>query len=219
MIEEGQPDFLEQNLNVILRKADLQTKVHGKDMLPMAGEYTPPAVIRGILTFVETYGPQLIDRQHLPTVVRPAERQPKAIQAAEGLVPPRPPSFCTGCPERPIFAAIKLVEREIGQHHISCEDTCTGDHSCIRLSGCPSLTVRPTSDPLRQDPVATVIDSCIGCGLCGEVAHAAKLCPSFFRMDVVSNPTGWEGFTSRVRSRVIAFLQRRIDRRLAGFAA
>ena len=99
------------------------------------------------------------------------------------------------------------------------EDTCTGDHSCIRLSGCPSLTVRPTSDPLRQDPVATVIDSCIGCGLCGEVAHAAKLCPSFFRMDVVSNPTGWEGFTSRVRSRVIAFLQRRTDRRLAGFAA
>jgi len=400
MIEEGQPDFLEQNLNVILRKADLPTKVHGKDMLPMAGEYTPAAVIRGILKFVETYGPQLIDREHLPTVVRPAERQPEAIQAAESLVHPRPPSFCTGCPERPIFTAIKLVEREIGQHHMSCdigchlfsilppfnlgattmgyglgwagaaafnsaetekrtlsimgdggfwhngltsgvgnavfnkndsvlvvvdnsytaatggqdilssaaanpirttklsiadavrgvgvkwvrevthtydiarmrdvlrdalttkekgpkvivaqsecalnrerrvkplmlklanegkrvvrerfgvdEDTCTGDHSCIRLSGCPSLTVRPTSDPLRQDPVATVIDSCIGCGLCGEVAHAAKLCPSFFRMDVVSNPTRWEGFTSRVRSRVIAFLQRRIDRRFAGFAA
>ena len=33
MIEEGQPDFLEQNLHAILRKADLQTKVHGKDML------------------------------------------------------------------------------------------------------------------------------------------------------------------------------------------
>ena len=124
MIEEGQPDFLEQHLNVILRKADLPTKVHGKDMLPMAGEYTPAAVIRGILTFVETYGPQLIDREHLPTVVRPAERQPEAIQAAESLVHPRPPSFCTGCPERPIFTAIKLVEREIGQHHISCDIGC-----------------------------------------------------------------------------------------------
>src|SRR5579875_42128 len=40
MVEESQPDFLEQAFNVILRRADLQTKVHGKDMLTMAGEYT-----------------------------------------------------------------------------------------------------------------------------------------------------------------------------------
>ena len=58
-------------------------------------------------------------------------------------------------------------------------DTCTGDHSCIRLSGCPSLTISANPDPLRKDPVATVLDSCVGCGLCGEVAHAAVLCPSF----------------------------------------
>ena len=63
-------------------------------------------------------------------------------------------------------------------------DTCTGDHSCIRLSGCPSLTIAPNPDPLRTDPVATVIDSCVGCGLCGEVAHAAVLCPSFYRAEV-----------------------------------
>jgi indolepyruvate ferredoxin oxidoreductase alpha subunit len=99
------------------------------------------------------------------------------------------------------------------------EDTCTGDQSCIRLSGCPSLTVRPNPDPLRQDPIATVIESCVGCGLCGEVAHAAKLCPSFFRVEVVSNPTRWEAFRSRVQRGVIAVLQRRIDRRLAGLAA
>ena len=40
MVEEGQPDFLEQALHAILRRGDLQTRVHGKDMLPMAGEYT-----------------------------------------------------------------------------------------------------------------------------------------------------------------------------------
>src|ERR1022692_1684351 len=45
LIEEGQPDFIEQNLNSILRKAGLATKVHGKDALPMAGEYTPAVVI------------------------------------------------------------------------------------------------------------------------------------------------------------------------------
>jgi indolepyruvate ferredoxin oxidoreductase alpha subunit len=68
------------------------------------------------------------------------------------------------------------------------EDTCTGDHSCIRLSGCPTLTVKDNPDPLRRDPVATVIDGCVGCGLCGENAHAAVLCPSFYRAEVVQNP-------------------------------
>ena len=64
------------------------------------------------------------------------------------------------------------------------DEICTGDHSCIRLSGCPSLTVKPNPDPLRTDPVATVIEICVGCGLCGEVAHAAVLCPSFYRAEV-----------------------------------
>jgi indolepyruvate ferredoxin oxidoreductase alpha subunit len=72
------------------------------------------------------------------------------------------------------------------------DDICTGDHSCIRLSGCPSLTVKPNPDPLRTDPVATVVESCVGCGLCGEVAHAAVLCPSFYRVELVRNPTRWD---------------------------
>src|SRR5256885_9003890 len=71
MIEEGQPDFIEQNLHSILRKADLPTRVHGKDVLPMGGEYTGAVVTKGVLSFVETYAPQLIDREHLPSVVRP----------------------------------------------------------------------------------------------------------------------------------------------------
>ena len=69
------------------------------------------------------------------------------------------------------------------------EDVCTGDHSCIRLSGCPSLTIKESSDPLKVDPVAHVNNGCVGCGLCGEVAHAAMLCPSFFRAEIVQNPT------------------------------
>ena len=68
-------------------------------------------------------------------------------------------------------------------------DVCTGDHSCIRLSGCPSLTIAPNPDPLRKDPVAQVDNNCVGCGLCGEVAHAAVLCPSFYRAEVIQNPT------------------------------
>jgi indolepyruvate ferredoxin oxidoreductase, alpha subunit len=79
------------------------------------------------------------------------------------------------------------------------EDTCTGDHSCIRLSGCPTLTVKDNPDPLRRDPVATVIDGCVGCGLCGENAHAAVLCPSFYRAEVIQNPTAFDRMMSKVR--------------------
>jgi indolepyruvate ferredoxin oxidoreductase alpha subunit len=83
------------------------------------------------------------------------------------------------------------------------EDTCTGDHSCIRLSGCPTLTIKDNPDPLRTDPVATVIDGCVGCGLCGENAHAAVLCPSFYRAEVIQNPTWWDKLVNRFRGTAI----------------
>ena len=97
-------------------------------------------------------------------------------------------------------------------------DTCTGDHSCIRLSGCPSLSIKPNPDPLRVDPVATVLDSCVGCGNCGDVSHAAVLCPSFYKAQVVSNPTGWDRFRQRVRTALIGRLQRRDARRRDAYA-
>ena len=81
------------------------------------------------------------------------------------------------------------------------EDLCTGDHSCIRLSGCPSLTVKPNPDPLRTDPIAHVDNSCVGCGLCGEVADAAVLCPSFYRAEVVQNPGRLDRLLAGLRER------------------
>ena len=95
-------------------------------------------------------------------------------------------------------------------------DTCTGDHSCIRLSGCPSLTLAPNPDPLRREPVTKVINSCVGCGLCGEVAHAAVLCPSFYRACVIANPTRWDRLKQKVRSTVIGAFSARNERRFAG---
>jgi indolepyruvate ferredoxin oxidoreductase, alpha subunit len=395
MVEEGQPDFIEQQVNTTLRRADVQTRVHGKDCLPMAGEYTGGVMLQGITKFIDMVAPSLLEGRLLPRAAKPATAPVPAAKE----VHPRPPSFCTGCPERPIFTAMKLVERELGPHHVSCDigchlfsilppfelgattmgyglgwagaaalnttetpkrtlsfmgdggfwhngltsgvgnavfnktdnvlvivdnsysaatggqdilssraenpiratrnsiekavrgvgvdwvrtvthtysvaqmrdtlrealttpvkgpkvviaqsecmlnrqrrekpifrqlvksgqravrerfgvdpDTCTGDHSCIRLSGCPSLTIRDNPDPLRTDPVAAVIDSCVGCGLCGEVSHAAVLCPSFYRAALIHNPTRWDRFVAGVRRRVIGFFQRRIERRLAGIA-
>ena len=97
-------------------------------------------------------------------------------------------------------------------------DTCTGDHSCIRLSGCPSLSIKANPDPLRTDPVATVLESCVGCGVCGEVSHAAVLCPSFYKAQIVSNPTRWDQLRERLRSHIIGWLQRNEAKRRAAYA-
>ncbi|SPS02993.1 thiamine pyrophosphate-dependent enzyme [Cupriavidus taiwanensis] len=411
VLEEGQPNFIEQNAANILRIAGANVTLHGKDLLPLAGEYNTATLLKGLRTFLEQYGkiaPQpepKPERRVIPLVQAPAATVDAV--AAEVLEPQklvdesvhaRPPGFCTGCPERPIFTAMKLVEREIGEHHVSADigchlfsilppfnlgnttmgyglggasaaalnaptgkraisvmgdggfwhngltsgianavfnksdnltivvdnsytsatggqdilsstahndtrstghaiedavrgvgvkwvktirrtydlkamkatlkealttgakgpkvliaqsecmlnkqrrekpktrkaiadgqrvvrerfgvdsDTCTGDHSCIRLSGCPSLTIKPNPDPLRTDPVASVLDSCVGCGLCGEVSHAAVLCPSFYRAQIVTNPTRLDKLRQRLRDTVIGFLQKREAARRARFA-
>ncbi|MFN5446404.1 MAG: indolepyruvate ferredoxin oxidoreductase, partial [bacterium] len=87
------------------------------------------------------------------------------------------------------------------------DDVCNGDHACIRLSACPTLTLKDNPDPLKVDPVATVIDGCVGCGLCGENAHAATLCPSFYRAEVIQNPHWHEKLLSGVRQRMLRLLQ------------
>jgi len=97
-------------------------------------------------------------------------------------------------------------------------DTCTGDHSCIRLSGCPSLSIKDNPDPLRTDPVATVLDSCVGCGVCGEVSHAAVLCPSFYKARIIDNPTGWDRLRDHARRAVIGYLQRRAANKRGRYA-
>jgi indolepyruvate ferredoxin oxidoreductase alpha subunit len=101
-----------------------------------------------------------------------------------------------------LAAGARLVRVKYGVD----EDSCTGDHSCIRLSGCPTLTIKDNPDPLRRDPVATVIEGCVGCGLCGENAHAAVLCPSFYRAEIVQNPKPWDRLVAGIRSTVRGWL-------------
>jgi len=111
---------------------------------------------------------------------------------------------------KPIFdKAVKSGQRAVKQRFGVDEDICTGDHACIRLSGCPSLSVKPTSDPLKDDPVAAIDNSCVGCGNCGEVADAAVLCPSFYQVDIVHNPAFLDRLGARLRRAAIGWLQRR----------
>ena len=390
VVEEGQPDFLEQAIAALLFRAQSQTRLHGKGLLPMAGEYTGQVMLTGIEGFLRAAAPHL-----LPDMRRATNSEAPPVPNLAKTVPIRPPGFCTGCPERPIFAAMKLVEQDRGKHQISAdigchlfaslppfeiggatmgyglgpasnaafdgggarraisiigdggfwhnglsssignavfnksdsvviivdnfysaatggqdilssradngskstkhpiakalqgvgvewirqidrtydvgkmrdtltealttdyngpkviiaasecmlnkqrrekplqvaairagrrvetprfgidEDICTGDHACIRLSGCPSLGLKKLDDPLRDDPVASIDASCVGCGNCGEVADAAVLCPSFYRADVVHNPGWFEQWRAAKRARIIGWLQaRRTARRL-----
>ena len=82
-----------------------------------------------------------------------------------------------------------------------------------------ALSVKKLDDPLRDDPVAAIDQSRVGCGNCGEVADAAVLCPSFYRTDIISNPSGWDRFLARIRSAVTGFLQRRREAKRLGFGA
>jgi indolepyruvate ferredoxin oxidoreductase alpha subunit len=388
VVEEGQPDHIEQQLGSFLYKLERRVRLHGKDMLPMAGEYTGQVMLDGVTAFLKLAAPDM-----LPGKVRAPNNAPPMIPDLSKTVPLRPPGFCTGCPERPIFAGMKLVEQELGKHQITADigchlfaslppfeiggatmgyglgpaanaafdgggarramsilgdggfwhnglsssignmvfnksdsvvvivdnyysaatggqdvpssrvknatkatnnpiatalkgvgvkwirqidntydvgkvrdtvrealtteydgpkvivmssecmlnkqrrekplraraikegrrvdvprfgvdsDICTGDHACIRLSGCPSLSLKKLDDPLRDDPVAHIDQTCVGCGNCGEVADAAVLCPSFYRADVVHNPTGFEAWRASARTRIILWLQARRDGR------
>jgi indolepyruvate ferredoxin oxidoreductase alpha subunit len=381
VIEEGQPEYIEQAIAFILRQRGVVAKLSGKDAFPRAGEYTGQVIGDALADFLS----------HAIGRVPPSSRPPASIAIAD--VPQRPAGFCTGCPERPVFTAMKLLQQELGPIHVSCdigchlfsilppfnignttmgyglgwagasafnvkdsarrtisvmgdggfwhngltsgvgnavfnkndnvlvivdndysaatggqdllssraentvrstgheieravrgvgvdwvrtvrtydlkkmkgtlkeamltkhvgpkviiaqsecmlnrqrrekplfakavkqgkrmvkqrfgvdEDLCTGDHSCIRLSGCPSLTVKPNPDPLREDPVAAVNNDCVGCGVCGEIAHAAVLCPSFFRADIVHNPSRFDRLRHRTSARLISWLQTGSERR------
>lgn len=387
VIEEGQPEFIEQGFSTMLLRAGYKVALHGKDMLPMAGEYTGKIMLEGLTALLKKHAPDL-----LPGQMRAPNSDLPKIPDLSDTVPDRPPGFCTGCPERPIFAAMKMVEQELGPHQITAdigchlfaclppfeiggvtmgyglgpaanaafggggekraisflgdggfwhnglstsignmvfnksdsvavivdnyysaatggqdvlssradnstkstnnpiakalkgagvewvrqiddtydvgkmrdtlhealttdfkgpkvivassecmlnrqrrekpqrniaiksgkritvprfgvdEEICTGDHACIRLSGCPSLSLKTLDDPLRDDPIAAIDQSCVGCGNCGEVADVAVLCPSFYRADVVHNDSGATAWWNMQSRRVIRWLQ---DRRAA----
>ena len=169
--------------------------------------------VKWIRTITRTYNVEQM-RQTLREALTTKEKGPKVIVASSECALTRERR------EKPLRRKRAAEGKRVVRERFGVDsDTCTGDHSCIRLSGCPSLTIKSNPDPLRKDPVATVLDSCIGCGLCGEVAHAAVLCPSFYRAEIISNPSGWDRLRRGFEGVVIAFLQRRVDRRIAGITA
>lgn len=110
LVEEGQPDYLEQAISKTLRRNAIPVHLLGKDLFPMH-EFTADVVYRGVSHFFEGEGGAI-------PLNEPA--------AAAPAIPPRPPTFCTGCPERPIFSAMKMVEKELGPFHVGADIGCHG---------------------------------------------------------------------------------------------
>ncbi|WP_027834685.1 indolepyruvate ferredoxin oxidoreductase subunit alpha [Maritalea myrionectae] len=120
MVEEGQPACLEEAVAALLFKHKINTDLAGKGVLPLAGELTGQVMLDGLRSFITSHAPDLVNDQHRA----PNEPQRLPQPELDDTVPARPPGFCTGCPERPIFAATKLVEEELGPHHISSDIGC-----------------------------------------------------------------------------------------------
>jgi indolepyruvate ferredoxin oxidoreductase alpha subunit len=92
VVEEGQPAFIEEQVLATLRRHDVNAvKLHGKDVLPMAGEYTGEVVLTGVSKF--------LDRAAALDPIVSLKTRASGLLAG---LPARPPGFCVGCPERPV---------------------------------------------------------------------------------------------------------------------
>src|SRR5581483_11460047 len=140
IVEEGQPNYLEQAVRAILQEHDVtSTAVHGKDCLPMAGEYTGEVVLKGLVQFLGKAWPDGdCDGSWKAAVNEIAQIKAKAATFLKDPVPARPPGFCVGCPERPVFSAIKIAERTVGKTHI------TGDVGCHIFASLPPFNIGNT---------------------------------------------------------------------------
>src|SRR6202142_2501023 len=102
----------------------MQTRVLGKGPLPQAGEYTSDVLLEGLAAFLQDAKPHGLDADGVAEKARDLIAHKQKASAALGPLPPRPPAFCTGCPERPVFASLKLMQRELGPTHISTDIGC-----------------------------------------------------------------------------------------------
>jgi len=123
VVEEGQPEFLEQALGHLLAALPGAPRVYGKGPFPMAGEYTSCVMLDGLTRFFQEHSPGLLPaaKSAAEVSLRPIEKSPELLP---GDIPARPSGLCTGCPERPLFASMKLLQRELGDLHVSADIGC-----------------------------------------------------------------------------------------------
>ncbi len=128
VVEEGMPNFLEQQIKVLAYESGLDVEIHGKDLLSPHGEYVPELVLRGVRKFLAGAGARSVPAEAVEARYAALTAHLPRIGDAFGTpVAKRPPSFCTGCPERPVFSALKMLregEPGIGDTHVAADIGC-----------------------------------------------------------------------------------------------
>jgi indolepyruvate ferredoxin oxidoreductase, alpha subunit len=123
VLEEGSARVHREGPGAGAAPRDVQTPVHGKDLLPAAGEYNVEAIAPGLIAFVERHLPDVDLKAAKAWLQGNAERRADVARAL-GALPARPPGFCIGCPERPVFSALKLAQQQVGPVHIAADIGC-----------------------------------------------------------------------------------------------
>ncbi len=123
--KKGRPEFIEQAATQILHRHEVNTRLLGKGVLPVQGEYSVD-VLRARIEVPFRMGTVASHCAHWQAhaVARMSEKPLIPTARLAKLVPPRPAGLCTGCPERPLFTALKLMQREIGPLHINADIGC-----------------------------------------------------------------------------------------------
>ena len=123
VVEEGYPDYIEQALNIELRRADIRPACSARAVAARRRISVATCCSTGSPPSSPRRGRRL-DADAIAARAKRCSAHKAAAAAAVGTLPPRPPTFCTGCPERPVFTAIKLMQRELGPTHISADIGC-----------------------------------------------------------------------------------------------
>jgi indolepyruvate ferredoxin oxidoreductase alpha subunit len=114
LVEEGQPELLEMQMRTLMQKRGITTRFYGHDIIPKYGELLPDRVAQPLARFIAEAMPELA-LSPTATLGEVLARKSQAVSLFPAPVPPRIPTFCTGCPERPIFANMKIEEYKTGQ--------------------------------------------------------------------------------------------------------
>ncbi len=146
VVEEGQPEYIERDILASLHRAGVATSLHGKDLLQTAGEYTVEVATAGLIAFAQQHLPQVDLGAARDWLAGNAQRRTEVAAGLDRALPARPPGFCIGCPERPVFAALKLAQQEMGPVHVAA------DIGCHALATFEPFSLGPFDPRLRHEP-------------------------------------------------------------------
>ena len=156
-------NLFNKNDGVLIVMQNGYTSATGQQYMPSSTSRQGSAPGMDIEQTLRSFGVKWLRKVRTYSVATMVQTLKEAMRTAEsGLKVIIADGECQLARQRRVRAedAVKLKagERVVRTKFGVDDEICTGDHSCIRLSGCPSLTVKPSPDPLRTDPVASVVN-------------------------------------------------------------